>query len=285
MLQSNRPGGGGVRGALSGAGGTAAGLLQRYWWILLVGGVVFAFARGMIQLPQTNLQGILGKIPLDAVVGILVIFISLLEVSQRHERMLLDWWIAPVTFVFLALAPSFPEQVQWIGMTAIVIGLFAAVFFNEAGQGGQGGSVLSKIDMSATMNAAGLMILSYIGRWEIPYPKMVPGYLVVLVFFVSMARETIGRNPRFSAFALSAGVLAGLSGNTTVLLAVFAGTVVAATVFGRMNRVPVRPGEQMSLALGPVAFTFVIPWDVVVAQLYLLAIVPKFAMLRTLLGI
>lgn len=283
---NNRPGGGGIRGgirgAISGAAGGILPLVQRYWWILLIGGVGFLFVRGIIRMPQTNLDGILRGFPMDAIVGILVIVISLFEVSQRHERMLLDWWIAPVAFLFFSLAPSFPHDIQIIGLTAVGIGLFAAVFFNEVGQGG---NFLTAIDLSATMNAAGLMILSYIGKWGIPYPAVVPGYLAVLVFFLSMARETFGRNPRFSVLALGAGVLAALSGNTIVLLIVFAGTVVAATVGGRMNRVPVRPGQQMSVALGPIAFAFVIPWDVVVAQLYLIAIIPKFDMLRTLLGL
>lgn len=217
-----------------------------------------------INLPQKQIR-------LDLIVtGLLAInIIGLLEAWTRWERWWLDWWIAPVTVVVVGLHDHMP-QIPWIVVATIDgVLLFFAIFINESEEDEYG---WQSVDTTTLASTAGQMIL--VQQIMNSYPQLIPTWVLWIIFVLGMVKELF-RTPALGILACVAGLVAAFTLDPWVMSGMIMFTVILVTVLANVDWIPQRNRHQVNhpLNMGDRQVSLVVPWDVLLAQVFVFVFV------------
>lgn len=254
--------------------------LQENWHylaLLLVLGIIALLAASidwsnvLVNLPQAQVSQKPVKqldISFATTMLILVNFVGLLEAWSRNERLWMDWWIAPLTAGILIYKDIIPHDPWLITISASAVGLLFAVFHNESQQDQ---SFWGQIDTTPLASLAGqLLLISQIE--SIPYPEYIPIWLLWAILIPALFKELF-RTPVLAILAIILGAIMAVTLNVWVIMVCSIIAIVVVTLGASQDWIPAygKHKTDVPFKVGGRQFALVIPWDNILAMLYLFA--------------
>jgi len=255
------------------------------WWMWLAGFLIVALAiwlaaTGNVRSPDLKIADLSFPQSPEFNITITLATVALFAINlwgfaeaySRKERILLDWWIAPITALVLVNREALGHNLWLILTTLCGAGLGVATFLNESQE--QKGR-FEWIDLTSLMNIAGILIVLNYANWPtLPYPAYIPVWVVWIVFLGCAIRELVRTSFGLGFFALATGVASAITLNPWIIAISLCATVVGVHFAAKRGWVPTtKHREEVQILAGTGReLSIVVPWDVVSTQTYVFAI-------------